>query len=173
MCTITQLPNRECGTPNVSGVLDIWVIEKENVSIGAVNAGGVAAVTVAPTKFFKKLRGLINQAEDKNDHSLNTETDTDYFENTLMLKYPGRSKELFDSLQSYTGGVELFIIVKDGNGKKFIYGDDTPMKLSTSIGGSMKGVKGQFNGLDLTFLQQNAGHFPYEYTGTDASLPIV
>ncbi len=173
MCTITQLPKKPCGIPNVSGLVDIWIIEKENVSIGSVTDGGVAAVTVVATKFFKKLSGLINQAEDKNDHSLNLETDTDYFENTLMLKYPYRSKELFNALQTYTGGVELFVIVKDGNGKKFIYGDDTPVRLSTSIGGSQKGIKGQFNGLDLTFVQQNAGHFPYEYTGTDASLPIA
>lgn len=173
MCTITQLPAKDCNTRNVSGLVKGYVIEKENVAIGSVTAGGVAALTVVATKFFKTFTGIINQAEMKVDYSLNQETDTDYFENTLMIKQPQLSKELFSALQTYTGGQELFVVIKDANGKMFIYGDDTPLKLVTGVGGSMKGVKGQFNGLDLTFVQQGAGHFPYEYTGTEASLPIV
>lgn len=167
MCDILQLPARDCTKKNVPGVTLGYVVELEKVdSIGTATNGAVSTITLKAGATWKTLIGLPKQAKANTKTTHNLENGTDYTLNTLTFRYPSLSKELHNALESYDNGVQCLFLLNHRDGRVFMYGDTVGCVLTESNGDTGTSAEGQFNGTDLTFIEDGALHRPYEFTGT-------
>lgn len=168
MCEIVELPKIPCGVGNTPGVVKAWVIEKENIELGAAVNSVVASFDLALGADFKEITGTIpRQANGISNYTFNEDVGSDFVTNNFAIiqtKMSGATSNALESLRQ----VPILVFLQDANGKIHIYGDDSDMFMKTAEGGTGLNKPDERNGYAITFTQEVSGHFPYEYSGIPA-----
>lgn len=171
-CNIMGTPAEECNKLNLSGVANIYMIEKEYVTfpLSASNKN-VATIPKTSGKVFKKFNCNRKKSKFSATYEFDQVNRTGYRTCKVMAQLNNLRAELFEALETYETGVELVAVVEFKTGVKLIVGEDAaPLIMSKSDADSGTDEKGQINAINVELDVLNNAVYPYVYTGTIADL---
>lgn len=150
-CALTAGYTFDC-RDNLGGAKELKVIEVANVVSMTLTAGVITAVANAEGKRWWKYRPAKDTAYGKSTLTTNVQNGTTYFAQEVGLAINKMQTAVRIELGNMARN-QLYIVIKDANGKNWLYGYSNGMDNSGGESGTGTGP-GDRNGYSLTFTGQ-------------------
>lgn len=131
---------RPCSN-NALGLTNLYLCPPEYVTAMTLSAGEITAVTMSGSATFTEFEFAKRGANYTENATINADSLAVNFIQTITVNFPYREKAKRQALELITAGVQnLYAIVKDYNGKYWLFGRANYVNASNLEGGSENGM---------------------------------
>lgn len=133
-CALTQGYELNC-PDSMGGASDVWLIEFDNVS-GVTSSNGIAtAIAKANNKRFWRYKQKRGTCEAKDELQKNIENGTQFFNQTIVMAMNKMQASIRNEIILLAQN-RLIAVVKDRNGKYWLYGKEDGLDLTQGTAGT-------------------------------------
>lgn len=129
--------SKPCDT-NKGGIQKMWITEKSNVSSLSLSSPGgeIDTITMVGGADFYEFEFNKNTSSYQETYTADVAAGTEFYAQVVTLVLNRREKTKRDTLMLLSHFKDLYIIVKDGNGINYLFGEVNGMNLTGNDGGS-------------------------------------
>lgn len=153
---------RDC-SPSMGGIIEVLIANYSDVTGVTVTDNKISAITMASSAKFKKYEFARNTGSLTSNYTIDQTSGVRFVASDLVLMFNRMDTQKRIEISALAQN-DLYIIVKDANGKYWFLGKDEPVN-ATAGDGLTGTARADRNGYSIT-LQDNSHEMPYEVVDT-------
>lgn len=154
--------SRDCAA-NKGGVAEVYIANREDVTVVTVTDGKVSAITMASGKYFQVYQFNRGTASLASTYNVDQANGTRFVASDLVMVF-NRMQTAKRIEVTALAVNDLYVIVKDNNGLFWLLGYDNPVNMGAGDGNTGTALTDR-NGYSVT-LHDDSDEMPYEVLST-------